>query len=427
MSSVVFFQVLNMSYTASFVILFVLAARLFLKPAPKVYSYALWGVVLFRLVCPVSVQSSVSLLPNNPTPFTQQLLSSPSPQLQTGFEGMDQLLNQALSDTQVLPEAGAVSSRLQAVQMLWLAGMAVLLIHGLVSFVRLRRQLRDATPEKGNLYRTERFSTPFVLGIWRPRIYLPASLEGKEKAYILLHEQIHIRRGDHIFKLPAFLVLCIHWFNPLVWAAFFLWEMDMEMSCDEAAIKVLGYGAKKRYSFSLLHMATGRRIIGGTPLAFGEGNPKKRIQNILRYRAPGFWAAVVAVLAVAALGIGLAVNLPVTAPYTPRDPQEAFENFTAEKDYSGISVTDASGKDITDIAIDLWWAANGVYDPDDVFVFEMGPQTTLLENAPDFYELINYAQVMPTIFKAALTLRSISGLGIFFSFSPKAILSKTFR
>ncbi|MEG1894072.1 MAG: DUF5301 domain-containing protein, partial [Clostridia bacterium] len=193
-------------------------------------------------------------------------------------------------------------------RVLWLSGIAALLIYSVVSLLKLRRRLKDAVQESGNIYTSASLTSPFVMGLFRPKIYLPAHLTEEEKSYIVLHEQTHIKRLDHVVKIVSFFVLCLHWFNPLVWVAFFLCGRDMELSCDEAVIKKLGSDVKKDYSSSLLSLATGRRIVGGTPLAFGEGDTKSRIKNVLNYKKPAFWMIVVSVIAIVAVGIGLAAN-----------------------------------------------------------------------------------------------------------------------
>ena len=221
-----FLQILNMSYTASIVILFVLAARLLLKKAPKIFSYALWSVVLFRLVCPFSFESLVSLLPGNPAPISDKILYAQTPQINTGITGIDNAVNASLP----VPATGASVNPIQIWtfigEILWLSGIAVLLVYSIVSLIRLQKRLKNAVHEKENVYLEEHLATPFVLGIIRPKIYLPAALSPEEKQYILLHEQIHIGRFDHVVRMLSFLVLCVHWFNPLVWVAFFLCGKD---------------------------------------------------------------------------------------------------------------------------------------------------------------------------------------------------------
>ncbi len=305
----IFLQILNLSFNASLVILFVLAARLLLKKAPKIFSYALWSVVLFRLLFPFSMESLFSLLPTKPQPIPTNLASMPTPQIDTGIRVIDRAVNPILP---ALVEQEASVNPMQiwigVGSLLWVLGIATLLTYSVVSLFRLRRRLRGAVPEKGNVWLAQGLETPFVLGVIHPRIYLPSDLTGEEKRYILLHERTHIKRLDHVVKLLAFLALCLHWFNPLVWAAFFLSGRDMEMSCDESVVKRLGGDVKKSYSSSLLSLATGRKIVGGTPLAFGEGDTKQRIQNILHYKKPAFWAVLAAVVLVAALCLGLMTN-----------------------------------------------------------------------------------------------------------------------
>ncbi len=307
-----FLQILNMSFTASLAILFVLAVRLLLKKAPKLFSYALWSVVLFRLICPFSFESAFSILPTKVNPISQNIVYARVPQVDTGIATINRVVNASLP-------AGTPYASINPLQVwvflgtiLWVTGIAVLLFHSLTSLVRLQSQLRDAVHEGEHIYISKKLDTPFVMGLLRPRIYLPAALSAEEKNYILLHEQTHIKRGDHLFKLLFFCVLCLHWFNPLVWVAFFVSSRDMEMACDEAVIKKLGNGLKKNYSASLLALATGRRLVSGTPLAFGEGDTKARIKNVLNYKKPAFWVAALALVVMVCIGVGLMAN-PVAA------------------------------------------------------------------------------------------------------------------
>lgn len=304
----IFLQILNMSFTASFVIVFVLAARLFLKKAPRWISYALWSVVLFRLVCPFSFQGIWSLLPVHTQPFTPEILTAQTPQVSTGLP----ILNSAINPVLPAPAAGASVNPLQvwtaAGEVIWLAGLGILLLYSIVSLIRLCFRLVGAVKLRENIFLADHISSPFVLGLIHPKIYLPSSLSETEQPYIILHEQTHIRRLDHVVKAIAFLALCLHWFNPLVWIAFFLCGQDMEMSCDEQVMNRIDSDIRQDYSSSLLGLATGRKMIAGTPLAFGEGNPKSRIKNVLGYRRPAFWVTAISLLLAAALGIGLLTN-----------------------------------------------------------------------------------------------------------------------
>ena len=313
--------VCNMSLTASVVILAVLAVRLLLRRAPKVFSYALWAVVLFRLLCPVSVTSAVSLLGALGAPAQERSAVTsvveyvpadivrnmapavtPLPQEPFPAEPGENIVSTAPSVTQ--PDAAPVSPLSGPVAVLtltWLTGMALLLLYSVVSLLRLRRRLVGAVRLEDNIYLADYIPSPFVMGLFRPKIYLPSTLTETERGYILRHEQYHLRRRDHVVKLLSFLALCVHWFNPLVWAAFILAGKDMEMSCDEAVVRELGEDIRADYSASLLSLATGRRIVAGMPLAFGEGDTGGRIRNLLNWKRPQPW--IIAVCAVVCVGL----------------------------------------------------------------------------------------------------------------------------
>ena len=314
MTEQLFIRILNMSLTGSIVILAVMVMRILLRKMPRIFSYCLWLVVLFRLLCPVSFTAVFSPLTALQTPPTQQGRMeyipediaqfgwSSEPFTTAGTNNMTVTPLQSGNGTVVKSETLSTAQLvIMAGTGIWLLGIGIMAIYSIVTLVRLNLKLKNAAWERDNIYITERVSTPFVIGLIRPRIYLPDSLGREEKRYILMHEQIHIKRKDHIVKIISFLTLCIHWFNPLVWAAFFLSGKDMEMSCDEAVIRKIGSGVKKKYSSSLLSMATGKRIVNGIPLAFGEGDTGSRIKNVLRYKKPTaivvFLTAIVCIVA----------------------------------------------------------------------------------------------------------------------------------
>jgi len=291
-----FLKIVNMSITGSFAIAFVMIARLLLNKAPKVFTYSLWGVVLFRLVCPFSIESMLSIIPVNKTSIPEGIFYAGTPQINTGVESVDNVINAYLPVGTPHASVNPIQAWTFMGELVWIAGIFAILAYGLVSFLSLKKRLENSVEESGNIYVSEEIDTPFVLGILSPRIYLPAAIRGEEREYILIHEKTHIKRFDHIAKILSFLVLCVHWFNPLVWAAFFLSGKDMEMSCDEKVIKSLGDGVKREYSYSLLSLATGKRILGATPLAFGEGDTRGRVKNVLNYKRPSFWVVAAAVL-----------------------------------------------------------------------------------------------------------------------------------
>ncbi|MEA4987790.1 MAG: M56 family metallopeptidase, partial [Anaerovorax sp.] len=231
-----FLRILNMSFIASIVILLVLIVRLFLKKAPKIFSYLLWSVVLFRLLCPFSFESRFSWLSISGIKAEQM---KPFPDHFTTLGTVQNADNAILGSPEIITEQSLTVQQTVPLMeniftLIWTIGIVVLLIYSVISLLKLKKKLKNATHENENIYITANLDTPFVMGLIRPKIFLPENLIGEEKKYILLHEQTHIRRFDHIVKIVSFFALCIHWFNPFVWIAFFLSAKDMEMSCDES-------------------------------------------------------------------------------------------------------------------------------------------------------------------------------------------------
>lgn len=305
----IFSTILNMSLTGSVVIVLVLAARFLLRKAPKMFSYALWAVVLFRLLCPVSLPSPLSLLGLINAPVAEN--SGPVSRVEYIPNVTESLQEDSIShhpETQALPQPSETElptdSTLdfgEIAAWVWLAGASSLCIVGLVRYFRFRKHLTGAYHLRQNLYLVDHIDTAFVLGLFRPKIYLPSGLPEAQMGYIIAHEEYHIRRLDFIVKHLAFLALCIHWFNPLCWAAFFFAGKDMEMSCDEAVIRKLGPDIRADYSATLLRLASGQSIIPTAPLAFGEGDTKGRIKNMANWKHPKKW--VVAICCVLCMGL----------------------------------------------------------------------------------------------------------------------------
>jgi len=304
-------DLLDVTFTASIVILFVICVRQFLKPAPKIFAYALWAIVLLRLLVPISIESPMSFVPE-PMEFSSMVdVNEVLPVLE--FESpADRVSNQLIRENTPSGEPFVQTSRsLDAeayLTFLWLAGMAFMLLRSIVSYWKLRKRVRVAVPFRRGIYIADDIDTPFVMGIFRPVIYLPGTLADNERKYIIAHERHHIRRGDHIFKALGFLALTIHWFNPLVWVAFVLAGRDMEMSCDEAVIRKLGEDVRAEYSASLLNLATGQQLFRGTPLAFGEADPTGRVRNLAKWKKPAFWLILVCVVLCVVLAVCLLTN-----------------------------------------------------------------------------------------------------------------------
>ena len=319
-----------MSLTASFVILIVLIFRLLLKRAPKAFSYALWGIVLFRLICPVTLNIGFSFVPSSLSDGSglKEATSTYTGNHITAWKGTETydkaveegVVPSTIKDSDdsyvVVAEDGVseaptvYSEKFPIYAMVWAIGIGCMLIYSLIFFIRLKKRLVGSIPlnQKERIYLSDYIDTPFVIGQFRPRIYLPSCLNEKEMEYILLHEKHHIKRKDHWFKFLGFIVLIIHWFNPLVWLAFTLASKDMEMSCDEAVMRMLGVEISADYSESLLSLATGRRNFLATPLAFGEGDTKARIKNVLNWKKPGKWIMIFAVTTFIVASMGCIFN-----------------------------------------------------------------------------------------------------------------------
>jgi len=332
-----FLTILNMSLTASYVIVFVIVIRLFLKKFPKVYSYVLWFAVLFRLICPLSFDSILSLIPKDVN-IPRDIAYSPKPEINSGIGAIDSAINNVLPPP--VTHAASINPMqiwLAIAEAVWIIGISILLIYSVFTTVKLYHRLRNAKHAEDNIYIVTGFKTPFVFGILNPKIYLPKHLSESEKSYVLLHEQTHIKRLDHVAKLAFFIVTCIHWFNPLVWASFYLMGEDMELSCDEKVVKQMGSSIKKEYSSSLLSMSTGRKIVGGSPIAFGENNTKGRIKNILNYKKPKMWAAVVLIIIVTAIVIALTTN-PENEKSAAASNEDKISAYLKEKSIDAFSL-----------------------------------------------------------------------------------------
>lgn len=306
----VFLKLLNLSISASWLILAVLVLRVVLKKAPKWVMPLLWGVVALRLVCLFSIESALSLIPSAETIPSEIVTETREPVL----------YEQATLDivtNPTLPSAAEVHvgvSRQQAqvdfniYSVLWLAGMAALLVHALVSAGKLKRKLATAILLRDNIYESEFVDSPFVFGVVKPNIYLPMHMDEGTAAYVIAHEHAHLARRDHWWKVLGYLVLALHWFNPLVWVAYILFCRDIELACDEKVVKGLDGAARADYSQALLSCAAPKRAVAACPLAFGEGNIKMRVKSALHYKKPAFWVAAAAVLAVVIVAVCFLTN-----------------------------------------------------------------------------------------------------------------------
>lgn len=287
----IFLEVLYRSMVAGGVVAVILFLRLLLTRAPKVCSYLLWALVLYRLLCPFTLVSDFSFLgalAGKDTARVQMAQENHSPAVQSEDVMLepqnlqaDGQLDGAWRDRRI--------SRITGLGMAvyaWLAGIVAMFLYAVASLVSLSRRMKGAVRLRENIYLSDYVPTPFVIGVARPRIYLPSSLREKEMDYIILHERTHIRRGDHIIRIVSFFALAVYWFHPLIWAAYYLSGKDMEISCDEAVMRRMEQDIRADYATSLLNLTTGKFFSGGIPLAFGEGDTKARIKNVMRWRRP---------------------------------------------------------------------------------------------------------------------------------------------
>lgn len=293
----IFQKALNMSIAAGWLILAVIALRLLLRRAPKRFRLLLWAVVGLRLALPWSIESALSLIPSAQT-LPEGIMLERAPVLDTGISALNGAINPGFTAA-FTPELGASANPLQVLlpiaAALWMLGAAAMLLWALVSWLRLRKRVREAVRLEGNVYECE-IASPFVLGLFRPRIYLPFSLENGERELVLAHERAHITAGDHIIKPLGWLLLAAHWYNPLVWLAYALFCRDIELACDERVVHSLSLSDRADYSQALLDLSRPRGGVRACPLAFGESSVKGRVKSVLSYKKPAFWLVLLAVV-----------------------------------------------------------------------------------------------------------------------------------
>lgn len=308
--SEVFLKIVNMSISASWLVLTVLLLRLVLKKAPKWVSVLLWGFVAVRLICPFSIESVLSLIPSAET-VSPDIMMDWTPEISTGIGSVDTVINPIITQT-FAPNPATSANPLQILipvaAILWITGIVVMLIYTAVSYLLLRRKVATAVLLRNNIYQSENADSPFVLGIIKPKIYLPFQMDGKNLEHVVAHEESHIRRKDHWWKPFGFLLLALHWFNPLMWLGYILLCRDIELACDEKVIKEMDNGSKADYTQALVACSVKRRSIAACPLAFGEVGVKERVKSVMNYKKPAFWIIVAAVVACVAVAVCFLTN-----------------------------------------------------------------------------------------------------------------------
>ncbi len=305
-----FLKLLNMSITAGWIVVAAVLLRPLLKKAPRWIHCTLWGMVGLRLVLPVSLQSILSLIPSAET-VPQDIVYMDTPAVHSGVLPLNSTINPILAET-MTPQAGDSVNPMQVAvavaTVVWLVGVAAMVVYAVISYWRIKTRTREGVKLYDNVYLCDRIDTPFILGVVKPKVYLPCTMQESDREYVIAHEKAHLKRFDHIWKPLGFALLTVYWFHPLLWVAYILLCRDIELACDEKVMKEQGEAYKKPYAEALINCSVPRRMIAACPLAFGEVNVKNRIKSILNYKKPAFWIVVVSLVAVAVAAVCLLTN-----------------------------------------------------------------------------------------------------------------------
>ena len=307
----IFLKLLNLSISASWLVLVVLALRLVLKRAPKWVNVLLWGMVALRLMLPFSIESALSLIPSAETLSPEVVQFDPAPTITSGVTIIDNAVNPSLSESFAAAPLASVNPLYVWTYLagwVWLLGLAAMLAYALVSYLRLRRRVSASIRLRENVYVCDDIASPFILGIVRPRIYLPSALDEAQRGSVLSHERAHLARRDHWWKPLGFALLAVYWFNPLLWLAYTLLCRDIELACDERVLRGMDAGQVKDYSSALLACSVPRRMLAACPLAFGEVGVGARVKNALRYKKPAFWVVAVSVVVCTVVAVCFLTN-----------------------------------------------------------------------------------------------------------------------
>ena len=308
--SELFLKIVNMSISASWIVVAVLALRFCLKKAPKWVNALLWGIVAVRMVFPFSIESVLSLMPSAET-ISPTIMMEQTPSVQTGVPVLNHVINPVISGS-LTPAPGASANPLQiwipVLAWIWLFGIVALFLYSAVSYWCLRRKVCEAVILRDNIYQSENVCSPFVLGIIRSKIYLPYHMDSREMGHVIAHEQTHICRRDHWWKPLGFLLLTIHWFNPLMWLSYVLLCRDIELACDEKVIREMSNEQRADYTQALVACSVDRRLIAACPLAFGEIGVKERVKSVMNYKKPAFWIVLASVIVCAVIAVCFLTN-----------------------------------------------------------------------------------------------------------------------
>lgn len=343
--SQIFLRMINMSISASYIVLAVLLLRLLFKKAPKWITVALWGIVAVRLVCPFSFESVLSLIPSAEV-VSPSIMTDQTPTVHTGIPFVNTVVNPIIGES-FAPAPGDSANPLQILvpvfSVVWVIGMLALLVYAVISYARVRRKVGTAVLYRDNVYQSENIASPFVLGLIKPRIYLPFHMCEQDMPHVVAHEQAHVRRRDYLWKPLGFLLLTLHWFNPLMWFGYVLLCRDIELACDEKVIRALDRDARADYSEALLRCSINRRMIAACPLAFGEVGVKERVRSVLSYKKPAFWIILASLVACVVVAVCFLTD-PVRENRGETDPEKLDDTQISLMDkYPEYFGLDASG------------------------------------------------------------------------------------
>ena len=336
--SAVFLKIVNMSISACWMILAVMLIRILFKRAPKWIMCLLWALVAFRLVVPFSIKSTLSLVPSSET-IPHDIALMPTPVIDSGIPEINEIVNPIIVES-FAPEPTNSINPLQVViyiaSRIWIVGIVILLIYALISYLRLRKTVSASILIQDGMMACDDISTPFILGLFSPKIYIPSSMEGKTLDYVIRHEKAHISRRDHWWKPLGYLILTVYWFNPLCWIAYILLCRDIEAACDEKVIEHMDKDNVAGYSQALLDCSMHRKMIAACPLAFGENNVKHRIKGILNYRKPAFWIIMIAISACIIVAVCLMTD-PFSTKTLDGRLKESMDTVIADRHSSNSS------------------------------------------------------------------------------------------
>lgn len=308
-----FLKIMNMSISASWLVLAVLILRLVLKRAPRWIHVLLWGIVAVRLICPFSFESALSLIPSAET-IPMNIEMDATPAIDSGITAVNRVINPIISASFTpgqMVSANPLQVWIPLAAVIWFFGIILMLVYTIISYWSLHRKVDTAVLYKDNIFQSENVSSPFVLGMVKPRIYLPFKMETRDLEHVAAHEQTHIRRKDHWWKPLGFILLTIHWFNPLMWLAYVLLCRDIELACDEKVIKDLSNEMRADYAQALVACSVNRRKIAACPLAFGEAGVKERVKSVMNYKKPASWILILAAIACITTAVCFLTN-PIT-------------------------------------------------------------------------------------------------------------------